>query len=316
MRSYVSFVLLGLLSLFPLHAAAQTVDWETAILRVEKSAQEYSDYAFNELGTRWVGPANNSIKFNTHRCAIIGRMLDHADAILHIETFSYPPLNETSDPWDLLVFSLTLENWVAAAKNALDLTRPERINVWNLECVGRMDIPTSLFMESSQPNAAFDLNGQTLLVYGDIEAGFFDRLKAELDAKPEVTEVALGSGGGSVRDALLAGYEIRSRGLSTTIYGNCFSACPLVFMGGKDRVLWASPHRLGFHQIYTGDGAAIAPDDPIYSLTARYMVAMGVNPQVVIPWMLSARPNEMFEPEVSDLCAPGVATFVQRVCGW
>lgn len=314
MGKFVCVLVLQLLVLTA--SAAQGTSWETAIQRVEQTSKEYFDYAVEVGGTSSAGTAYNGYQFDRHLCAIVGRMLEQVEAIKEIETLEYPPIDATSDPHDLLVFSISLENWAIAARRVLSMSRDERINVWNLDCVGEMGIPANLFIESAQPNAAFDLNGKTLMVYGDIEAGFFDRLKAELDANPEVIEVALGSGGGSVRDALLAGYEIRSRGLSTTIYGNCFSACPLVFMGGESRVLWASPSRLGFHQIYTGNGNALPVEDPIYRLTARYMADMGVNPQVVIPWMLSAQPHEMFEPEVSNLCAPGVATFVQRVCGW
>lgn len=314
MRKYLIVLFLQLLSATA--SVAQGTSWETAIQRVEESSKEYFNYAVDVGGTSWAGTAYNGYHFDRHLCAIVGRMLEQVEAIKEIENLDYPPMDATSDAHDLLVFSISLENWAIAARQAVDMSRDEKINVWNLDCVGEMGIPTNLFMESSQPNAAFDLNGKTLLVYGDIEAGFFDRLKSQLDANPEIQEIALGSGGGSVRDALLSGYEIRRRGISTTIYGNCFSACPLVFMGGENRVLWASPSRLGFHQIYTGEGNALPVEDPIYHLTARYMADMGVNPQVVIPWMLSARPNEMFEPEVSDLCAPGVATFVQRVCGW
>lgn len=314
MRKYLIVLLLQLVSATA--SVAQGTSWETAIQRVEESSKEYFDYAVDVGGTSWAGTAYNGYHFDRHLCAIVGRMLEQVEAIKEIENLDYPPMDATSDAHDLLVFSISLENWTIAARRAVDMNRDEKINVWNLDCVGEMGIPTNLFMESAQPNAAFDLNGKSLLVYGDIEAGFFDRLESQLDANPEIQEIALGSGGGSVRDALLSGYEIRRRGISTTIYGNCFSACPLVFMGGKSRVLWASPSRLGFHQIYTGEGNAVPVEDPIYQLTARYMVDMGVNPQVVIPWMLSARPHEMFEPEVSDLCAPGVATFVQRVCGW
>lgn len=317
MRNYafISLILLVAATL-PNGSRAQDIDWEAAIETVEQSALSYSDYAFSELGSRWVGPANESIKFNTHRCAILGRMLGLPEAIQHIETFDYPPLDASSDAFDLLVFSLTLENWVAAARATLEMNRDERVNVWNLDCVGEVGIAANLFIESGQPNATFEVKGRILVVYGDIDAGFFERLKNQLEANPNIEEVALGSGGGSVRDALLAGYEIRRLGLSTTLYGNCFSACPLVFMGGVERVLWAAPHRLGFHQIYTGDGNAISADDPTYEITGQYLTEMGVNAQVVISWMLSARPSEMFEPAVSDLCAPRVSTFVQRICGF
>jgi hypothetical protein len=317
MRNYavISLILL-VAAMLPNGSKAQDIDWEAAIETVEQSALSYSDYAFSELGSRWVGPANYSIRFNTHRCAILGRMLGLPEAIQHIETFDYPPLDASSDAFDLLVFSLTLENWVAAARASLEMNRDERVNVWNLDCVGEVGIAANLFIESGQPNATFEVKGRTLVVYGDIDAGFFERLKNLLEANPNIEEVALGSGGGSVRDAVLAGYEIRRLGLSTTLYGNCFSACPLIFMGGVERVLWAGSHRLGFHQIYIGDGNAISADDPAYDITRQYLTEMGVNAQVVISWMHSARPSEMFEPAVSDLCAPRVSTFVQRICGF
>ena len=317
MKNYIAISLVIILTtLFSSGARAQNVEWESAIVRVEDSARKYSDHAFKILGSRWVGPANNSIRFDTHRCAILGRMLEHSEAIQHIETFEYPPLDSSIDAFDLLVFSLTLKNWVAAARASLEMNPSERVNVWNLECVGKQGISANLSMESSQRNATFEIKGNTLVVYGDIEAGFFERLISQLDAAPTIEKISLGSGGGSVRDALLTGYEIRRRGLSTTLHGNCFSACPLVFMGGVKRILWASPHRLGFHQIYTREGIPLSADDLVYDLTAKYMVAMGVDPQVVIPWMLSARPSEMFEPDVRTLCSPGVSTFVQRICGW
>ncbi|WP_170207061.1 hypothetical protein [Roseinatronobacter monicus] len=243
-------------------------------------------------------------------------MLGLAEEIQHIETFEYPPLDSSIDAFDLLVFSLTLDNWVAAARASVEMNSNERVNVWNLECVGEQGISVNLFLESSQSNATFEIKGRTLVVYGDIDAGFFEKFKSRLDAAPTIEEIGLGSAGGSVRDALLAGYEIRRRGLTTTLHGNCFSACPLVFMGGKERILWASPHRLGFHQIYAGDGIPLSADDPIYDLTSKYMVEMGVDPQVVIPWMLSAGPSDMFKPDVRELCSPGVSTFVQRICGW
>lgn len=313
---YVAISIFVILTfLHPSGSEAQKVEWEEAIRRVEISAKKYSDYASNILGSRHVGPANDSIRFNVHRCAIIGRMLNKSEYIIHIEKFNYPNIDKSSDPFDLLVFSLTLENWVAAAQSALGMNIDQHVNVWNLECVGKLGIPATLFIEGKQPNAEFNVDGSTLFVYGDIEVGFFDRLKKELTDNPAVREVALGSGGGSVRDAMLAGYEIRRLGLSTTIFGPCYSACPLVFFGGAHRILWASPNRLGFHQVYSNEGGTVPADDPIYGLISRYMIAMGVNPQIVLPWMLSASPQEMFEPNVSDLCAPGAATFVQRVCG-
>lgn len=295
-------------------AGAQSVSWQDAIERVEGSAEEYRQAAIDR-GTSWAGTMYNGYLYDEHRCAILGRLLDLHVMVEHIEQFDYLPINEQTDPHDLLVFSISLDNWAAAARWAVGASESERINRWNLDCVGAFGIPRDAFLESDAPEATFVRDGDWLFVYGDIEPGFFERFVQALDMHSTARIVVLGSGGGSVRDAILAGAEIRRRGLETTIYGNCYSACPMVFVGGTERVLWASPYRLGFHQI-SADGAAVGADHPIYSVVARYLYDMGVDASAVIPWMLAAPPTEMFEPPVDALCSPGVATFVQRVCGW
>ena len=301
--------------LLPITSRAQDVDWEAAIERVERSSSEYSDYAFRELGSMDVGTANDSIKYNTHICAILGRMLGMPKEIKHIETFDYPSMNSSSDAFDLMVFAVTLRNWVAAARDALAWDHDERANVWNLECAGEMGIAKNLYVKSGNPQAKFKVENQTLFVYGDIDKGFFAKMKTQLEANPDLKQVALGSGGGSVQDAILAGYEIRRLKLSTALYGNCFSACPLIFMAGTERVMWATGYRLGFHQMFTDDGQAIAISDPAYHVVGRYMAEMGIVPEVVITWMNSAPPSEMSVPDVADLCEPRVSTFVEGICG-
>jgi len=293
----------------------QADSWDEAIATVEKSAAEYFDYAVEVGGTSWAGSMYNGYMSQEHECAILGRMLNHAEAIKHLEEFDYPPMDSRSDPHDLLVFSISLENWVAAARWAKKATVDQRINRWNLDCVGQFEIASTLFMESGKPEAEFEVDGRQLHVYGDIDAGFAQRFEQALSANPTIAEVTLGSGGGSVRDALIAGLLIRNRGLDTTIYGNCYSACPLVYLGGTHRAVWAAPYRLGFHQIYTGEGVPIPFDDQLYRLVAQYVAEMGGDPSLVLAWMYSAGPSEMYEPEPEELCAANVATFVQRICG-
>jgi hypothetical protein len=295
--------------------AARADSWDEAIATVEQSASEYFEYAVEVGGTSHAGTMYNGYKSLEHQCAILGRMLDHVEAIRHLEEFEYPPMDARSDPHDLLIFSISLENWVAAARWAKSATADQRINRWNLDCVGQLGIASNLFVESARPEAEFVADGTQLHVYGDIDMGFAERFQQALNANPSVSEVTLGSGGGSVRDALIAGLLIRSKGLDTTIYGNCYSACPLVFLGGNDRVVWAAPYRLGFHQIYTGAGVSIPLDDQLYGLVAQYVAEMDGDPSRVLAWMFSAGPSEMFEPEPEDLCAANVATFVQRICG-
>jgi len=291
------------------------MSWEKAIAVVQEKAKQYEDYAVKAGGTRWAGAMYNNYKYGEHRCAILGRMLDMHKSIQHIEEFDYPPMNAQSDPHELLVFSISLWSWVSAAQWALDANDSKRKNVWNLDCVGSFGIVRSLYVESEQSNAKFEVRGTQLHVYGDIDAGFAKRFVDYLKSHPDVNEVMLGSAGGSIADALIAGLAIRHRGINTTIYGNCYSACPLVFLGGVRRVVWVAPHRLGFHQIYQGNGIPISFDDEIYLTVARYANRMGADAAILLSWMYSTGPAGMYEPPVDDLCVARVATFVQRRCG-
>jgi hypothetical protein len=309
-----SFIAVWILAWFGFGASpAAAVDWETAIERVQQASEDYFEYASEVGGTSWAGTMYNGYEFDRHQCAIVGRMLGLQDVIVDLETMPYPPMDQTSDPHDLLVFSISLENWVLAARRALAMDDGQLRYTWNLDCVGALGISTAHYIENPNPNAQFRAEGDTLYVYGAIDFGFYDRFEEALRGHPLIRKVALGSGGGSVRDAILAGLEIRTLGLDTTIYGNCSSACPLVFMGGRNRVIWANSSRLGFHQV-SRLGVAIPHDDDTYGRIAAYLNLMGIEANAVIRWMLAAPPEEMHIPPVAELCSPGAATWVQRVC--
>lgn len=295
-------------------SSAQSVGWEEAISTVEATAEAYMDHIRSIDGTAAVGAAYHGWEFDRHRCAVLGRMLGHAEAIAELERLDHPPMTAESDTFELMVFVATLDSWVTAVRRALDAPEVERINAWNLECVGLMGIPASLAMESPEPGADFRVDGDHLLVYGDIEAGFHKRLVAALDLNPSVHTVSLGSAGGNVSEAIEAGLEIRRRGLDAQLHGPCYSACPLVFMGGARRTIWAGGSQLGFHQVYVGAGIAIPADDPVYRGIAHYLESVEVDSTTVIGWMMKASPLGIHEPEVEAYCRPLVATFVQRVC--
>lgn len=314
-----SFCTLVTLRSFAIFAAAaigtlpaSAFSWEEAIEKVEASSAAYFDYAVDH-GSGYPGTASASVDFDRHQCAILGRMLGLESVVTDLEVLDYPTMDPTTDVQELLLFSVSLENWGLAARRALEMDEAGRKNAWNLDCVGHLGISANHYLDNSESQAQFKVEGSRLLVYGDIDVGFYERFINALDETSGVTEIAFGSGGGSVRDALLSGYEIRARALDTSTYGNCFSACPLVFMGGVDRNIWMGPHLLGFHQISRG-GVAVQPDDEIYRLTAVYLDVMGVDPAMVIAWMLSASPTEMHKPRLDELCAPRVATWIQRTC--
>ena len=301
-------------------AIAQDMDWQADIDRLTELADAYQAYAEKiEGGSVWIGVANYGIDTEKHRCAILGRMLGHEDVVSDLQQMTFPPMDGTSDPFDLALFATSLSNWSGEAQAALNADHAERVNRWNLDCAGNMGIPASARMANAAPEAQFDFddkfNTGRLTVYGDIDSGFFDRFVAELDRHDTVKEVLLGSGGGSVKDAQLAGREIRRRRLNTTLHGNCYSACPLVFAGGVERTIWANVrHDFGFHRLSLQDGTALPDDHPFYGLIADYLTEMGVDPGIYIGWMLKAGPDDLYTPEPWDICDPVLATFVQRIC--
>ena len=136
--------------LFCAPLTAHAVSWEKAILAVQEKADRYQEYAVEVGGTSWAGTMYNGYKYDEHRCAILGRMLEMQSAIQHIEEFDYPPMDTRSDPHELLVFAISLRNWVGAAQWAVEASDSERKNVWNLDCVGNFGIGKSLYVDSKK----------------------------------------------------------------------------------------------------------------------------------------------------------------------
>ena len=299
---------------------AQNNNWPKAIAAVSKSAAAYQAYAEAKSGMGFggmIGQIGADIDIERHRCAILGRMLGRIDEIAALEKIDYPTLNDQLDDYDAAMFASSLYNWIDIAQWALAAKEADRINRWNLDCIGQMGIPVSAYIGHAAPEAQFAYHRQSgqLTVYGDIDTGFYDRFLAQLDRSEGVREVLLGSGGGSVRDAIMAGREIRKRRLDTTLFGNCYSACPLVFAGGNNRTVWASVrHDFGFHQVSLSDGAAVPDDHPVYAVIAAYLTDMGVDAQTFLGWMHKVPPSDIYTPDIRATCAPKLVTFVQRVC--
>lgn len=290
------------------------VSWDNAIKAVSEKRSAYYDFAVTLDPMSRPGTALNGIGHDQHICAIVGRMLGFREEISLAETFKDPPLTKDADPFELMTHSMFLDSWVAAAKRAIAMTRNQQASLWNLECVGKHGIPVTALITDPSIKGEFSLLDETLVIYGDIDSGFYERFMQALVDFPQAKTVAMGSAGGSVRDAILTGYEIRNRGLSTTLHGPCFSACPLVFAGGVSRTIWMGPGpHLGFHQIYNSSGA-LPLDHTAYQAVKIYLSEMGVDPSGVIAWMASATPDEIFEPDLELLCKVGIATWVQRTC--
>jgi RDD family len=90
-------------------------------------------------------------------------------------------------------------------------------------------------------------NGRTLEFSGGITFGVAQEFEGFLNAAATVNAVRLDSIGGRILEAQKIADLIKSRNLTTFVVRECLSACTIVFLGGKERVVLPTA-RLGFHQ--------------------------------------------------------------------
>ena len=288
------------------------LSWDEAIAAVRERSAQMTERA-DELGEEvFLGTIANELDIPWHRCSILGRMLGYTDHVGHLEPEYPDPDSDTGNGYRYAARSL--DNWVRVAEYLLSQPTDRRVRIWNLECAGHHEIPAYLYHGESE-ETFYDVidNGLVLRILGDVESGFADQMISALDSNPSVRAVALGSQGGSVAEAIAAGSEIRRRGLETTVWANCYSACPLVLLGGARRTMWSPYSDIGFHQLSTPDGA-LEPDSAWYGVLGEYIEAMGANPRTVLAYIFAAEPDEIFIPPIGELCDAGVTTWIQRIC--
>lgn len=146
----------------------------------------------------------------------------------------------------------------------------------------------------------FSEGDDLIAITGQIAPGDGDRFVAWLEeARPQATQVALDSSGGSVSDALAIGRSIRSVGLSTTIQDGavCLSACPYILAGGRERLV-EEGGVVGVHQHYFGKNTilpafmAVADVQRAQASVMDYLDQMGVDLRLM-PLALRTPPDEI-----------------------
>lgn len=309
----VSVLLLCLLS--PRSLPAQ-INWDEEVKRVESLMEEMTRKA-DSLQADLLGTMYNALHIPEHTCSILGRMLGMSEQVTHlVPALPDDDADESEFPGEeFRVAAHSLYNWLHTLELLRGMSEARRVREWNLDCAGHLGIPSTARIAESTEEAFFllDKAGRRLDVIGDVTEGYHARLVAALDANPMVTTVALGSDGGLVIEALRAGAEIRRRGLDTTLWNNCNSACPLVFLGGEDRTIWSPYPQLGFHQIRDSAGA-VPLTAPIYRRVAEYAKAMGVDDRALLRLLASAPPEDIARAHPKVLCQARIATWIQRWC--
>ena len=286
----------------------------------EALSKKLWDAAMAAGGHSHVGTMFNEIDVNQHSCFILGNLLNRRSQVEHL-IISYDvdlaSINE-DNAHEHQVMTVSLDNFVGVANGLLNLSRDERVLQWNLDCVGKLDIPRTAFVEQKGTSTFYQVknDGKVLQILGDIEAGFAQKMIDAIEANPGVETVALGSGGGYIYEAFKAGLYIRRNGLGTVLWNGCYSACPLVFMGGDQRDNWSPYPVLGFHQISDQEGSPVPLDSKVYKDVVSYLISMDIEPRYVIQKMWSASPQQMTEIDGRDeeLCKANIITWAQRGC--
>lgn len=302
-----------MLSIIFCSGSVHAISWRDSIAANESRVEDLWQLAERRgREGRHIGNMYNEYHVLELTCSILGRMIGKEEFVAEIERSTEIDVSNSND----LVTGLaarSLGNWVYIAGRLVDASEEHRIREWNLDCVGELGIPLIAFVGEQNNSTFFDVEGKTLHVLGDVNAGFSERLKTVIRSNPQITTIALGSGGGSVTEAIEAGLFIRKRGLNTTLWNNCYSACTMVFISGLKREIWAPYPSLSFHQISV-QGSPLPFDHPAYHRLAAYATAMGVDTRSFLILTMSALPSEFTTPDVSTLCAFHIATWVQRRC--
>lgn len=279
-----------------------------------KKAENYG-VRISDLGTLY-----NEYMIPQHNCTILGSMLEMRQYTKHLET-SISEINapsgvdgERKKGFQLVLAAHSTGNWFRVAEMLFNKSKDKRKIKWNLDCAGSHDIPSdAAFRDIQDTFYEIERDGRRLMIYGDIKSGFHSKLVEVLNNHQDIETIYLGSGGGSVMEAIYAGEEIRRRGLDTSLHSNCYSACPIVFVGGISRHIWSPYPELGFHKV-SRHGKELNSNHPIYRYIRNYLNNMGVEVATFMKFMKSANIDEMHTPRHDDLCDANIATWVQRLC--
>jgi hypothetical protein len=150
-------------------------------------------------------------------------------------------------------------------------------------------------------------NGETLEFSGGITFGVTQELERFLNAMAGVRSVRLNSTGGRILEAQKMSDAIRSRDLATVVAADCLSACTIVFLGGKERLMLPSA-RLGFHQP-AFRGMTAADRRAAIATEQLRLQSFGLS-SAFAARATSASPSGMWYPDPDELVRERVVTRV------
>lgn len=150
-------------------------------------------------------------------------------------------------------------------------------------------------------------DGRDLHLAGDLTEGVAARVARLLAAHPQIARLTLTSDGGLVEEGAAIGALVAARGLATYVPDACASACTLIFVRGRRRLI-APGGRLGFHAPYVigAHGRLRAVDAAAERAAYR---AAGL-PRDFVARALAVPPAGIWIPDAARLRAAGVVTGI------
>lgn len=146
---------------------------------------------------------------------------------------------------------------------------------------------------------------------GEIVSGDADKFFEIIDQHNDLVLV-LESPGGIVNDAYQIAAELQLRGLSTLVrpQTECYSACALIWLGGKNRYM-SDTSVIGFHQVHVG-GVASGQGNATYG---GFLSDLGMN-KWAIQYLSAAGPEstENLTPDMAKFL--GIDVYVASETGY
>lgn len=154
-------------------------------------------------------------------------------------------------------------------------------------------------------------NGRTILIKGTFGFGFYKDFQKFIDTNKNVEEVILSSGGGRMFEALKLSNYIRENNIDTYALNECYSACTVIFIAGKNRFL-IDDAKLGFHAVDSElNKHSFTPIvfSTIQSKVAKQFKSQGVKEQFLRE-MYNTSSKDMWYPTTQELLSNNVVTNV------
>lgn len=156
-------------------------------------------------------------------------------------------------------------------------------------------------------------DGRTLVFRGEITYGSAQALLQVVRGNPEIKVLVLESVGGYIKPALQIATALQLRGATTYVETYCLSACTVLFLAGKTRVIGPEA-ALGFHRAWREekDEKKLSHDtQATNAVLLDRLLQRGVDDDFA-ERVLATPGTDMWYPSQQELLENGVITAVLR----